>query len=229
MSIQKFLGKLEGSPIYKDFKKEHKNNYLTAGFFVIDKETGKDVHQLDFYLPNEKKMAAFTLGKEITLQILNLVTDKIPEKLDTKSKIDLDAISGIIQDEMKNRTITGDIKKVIAVLQTLDGKKIWNVSCILSGMDLLRVHVEDDSETVLKMDRSSLMDMIKTVPKSELMKMRGKQEGKAPSGKADEKALMKENLDKLNKLESQIEKEKAVLEKELNKPEKPAKKADKKK
>ena len=32
---------------------------------------------------------------------------------------------GSQEDEMKNRNITEDLKKVIAVIQTIEGKKVW--------------------------------------------------------------------------------------------------------
>lgn len=221
MSIQKFIDKLEGSNVYKEFKNKHKDNYMTAGFFILDLESGNNVNQLDFYVPSEKKVAAFTLGKEINLQMLDMITEKLPEKLEKKSKIDLDALPGILEDEMKNRSITEEIKKVIAVLQCIGGKKIWNVSCILSGMEILRAHVEDESETVLKMERTSMMDIMKAVPKSQLLAMQGKagRAGAASLSKAD----VKTELDKLNKLEEAIEKEKKELEKISEGKEKPGK------
>ena len=143
MKIQPYVEKLTASPEYKDFKKRYSDAFLAAGFFVLDLEMGGNIHQIDYYIPSEKKFAAFTLDKGVNVQILDTITNKIPEKLDIKTKIDLEALPGILEDEMKNRNITEDIKKIIAVIQNIKGKKIWNINSVLSGMDILKAHIDD--------------------------------------------------------------------------------------
>ena len=164
MKIAPYIEKLHNSPTYKDFQVKNKDAFLVAGFFVLDFEAGKHLHQIDYYVPSKKKVAAFTLDNKIILQLLDMMDKKVPEHLDIKTNIDLDALKGIITDEMKNRGITQDIKKMIAVVQALKAKKVWSVNCVLSGMDILKVHVEDDSRTILKMEKSSMFDYIKKMP-----------------------------------------------------------------
>lgn len=166
MKIQPYVQKLQASPVYKDFQVKFKDAFLVAGFFVIDFETGANVHQIDYYVPSKKKFAAFTLDKAVQMQIMNAMDKRTPEVMDMKTNIDLDALHGIITDEMKNRSITQSIKKMIAVVQNQKGNKVWNVNCILSGMDILRVHVDDASQTILKMDRASILEYMKRVPDS---------------------------------------------------------------
>lgn len=164
MKIQPYISKLQNSTQYKEFQQKNKDAFLVAGFFVIDFESGRNVHQIDYYVPSKKKVAAFTVDKNVDLQLMSLLDKKVPEVLDMKTNIDLDVLKGIIEDEMKNRSITQGILKMIAVLQSVKGQKIWNVNCVLSGMDIVKVHVDDASETVLKMEKSSIMDYIKRVP-----------------------------------------------------------------
>ena len=115
MKIAPYMEKLNTSNEFKDFQKKYKDAFMVAGFFVLDLELGQNLSQLDFYVPSKKKIAAFTLEKQITMQLLDLVnTAKEPEKLDTETKIDLDSIYGLLEDEMKNRNITEEIKKIIA-------------------------------------------------------------------------------------------------------------------
>jgi hypothetical protein len=173
MKIKPYVEKLSNSKEFKKFQKENNDAFMMAGFFIIDLESGKNLHQIDYYMPSKKKVAAFTLDKGVTLQIMNTMTNKTPEKLDIKTRVDLDALKGILLDEMKNRNITEDIKKMIAVIQNIEGKKVWNVNCILSGMEILKVHVEDESESVLKMEKSSILDYIKKMPGSALKQMQG--------------------------------------------------------
>ena len=205
MKIKPYLNKLEGSKEYKQFKSKYPESFMTAGFFILDLETGRNVHQIDFYVPKEKKIAAFTLDKGVVFQMLDLVDMKmVPEKLDLSKSIDLDTLKGILTDEMRNRGMSEDIKKIIAVIQNIKGKKIWNLNCVLSGMELLNSHVEDDTSTVLRIERSSMMDLMKKINPKDLVK--------AP-GKGD----IKTELKNLDKLEAEIEKEKEKLKSGLSK------------
>lgn len=232
MKIKPYVDKLYASSEYKVFQKEHSGAYVAAGFFVIDLEAGKHIHQIDFYVPKEKKVAAFTLDHGITMQMMSMVNSKIPEKLDLQTKIDLLALRGILEDEMKNRNITEEIRKIIAVLQNIDGKKIWNVNCVLSGMGILRAHVEDETKSILKMEKASIMDYIKKMSPQDLQKMsaqakavvqggepavegeQGAETQEAPikvlagSNKVDDKAKLKQ----LEILEQEIEREKKNIE-----------------
>lgn len=240
MKIQLFIDKVNGSSQFKEFKKKYGDAFLAAGFFVLDLEMGKNISQIDYYIPSEKKFAAFTLGGDkVNLQIIDSLTDKVPEKLDFNTRIDLESIPGILEDEMKNRNITEDIKKIIAVVQTIKGKKVWNINSVLSGMDILRAHIEDSSQTILKMEKTSFVDIMKKIPIDQLPmpKMRKGSEGgdkggeiisgeNAEDGDSEETDVLNEDeaideLKKLDKLEGEIEKEKsrlkkAIIEKEKN-------------
>jgi len=164
MKIGPYVERLHNSKEFKDFRGKNPDIFMVAGFFILDLESGNNVHQVDYYIPKEKKVAAFTLDHGVKVQTLELMNSKVPEELDLSTKIDLDALKGILQDEMKNRSITEDIKKIIAVIQTINGKKIWNLNCVLSGMGILRAHIEDESKSVLKMEKASIMDYIRKMP-----------------------------------------------------------------
>ena len=241
MKIQPYVDKLNNSSEFKNFQKKYNDAFMVAGFFIMDLEMGNNLHQIDYYIPSKKKIAAFTLDKRVSMQILDLLNDKIPEKLDIKTKIDLDQIRGILEEEMKNRNITEDIKKIIAVIQKVENKNVWNLNCILSGMGILSAHVEDESRSVLKMEKKSLMDIMKKVPVEELKRQMAPQQAQqeAPAGEETNKMQMpiqvqaesaepeqiKQKIKKLEELETEIEKEKDELEKEIS--EKQAKQAAK--
>lgn len=231
MKIQPYIEKLNASPEFKVFKEKYKDAFLAAGFFVIDFEMGQNIHQIDYYIPSQKKFAAFGLDDKVNFQIVDSMMEKAPERLDIKTKIDLEALKGIIEDEMRNRSMTEDIRKIIAVLQSVKGKKIWNVNSVLSGMEILKVHVEDDSKTILKMEKTSFMDIMKKIPMEQLKaaatKMQGsgsmpagqEEEGENIAGEEDveeetgEEAI--EELQKLDQLEKKIEEEKVRLKKKV--------------
>lgn len=231
MKIKPYVDKLNASSEYKKFRDKYKDAFLAAGFFVIDLELGRNIHQIDFYIPSQKKFAAFTLDDKVHLQIMDSLGDKTPEKLDLDTNIDLDAIYGILEDEMKNRNITEEIKKIIAVVQTINGKKIWNINSVLSGMEILKAHVEDSSQTVLKMEKTSFVDIMKKMPVELVPQAQqpDQTQGESPleiSNETPDEAV--EEIKKLDKLEEAIEKEKEMLKKKVIESEKNGKKPSKK-
>jgi len=216
MKIQPYVNKLESSTQFKDFQQKFNDAFLVAGFFVIDFESGNNLHQIDYYVPSKKKFAAFTLDKGVQIQLMNSLDKKIPNKLDMKTNIDLDSLHGIIEDEMKNRNITQSIKKMIAVIQNLNGKKVWNVNCVLSGMDILKVHVEDSSETILKMEKNSMMDYIKRMPN--LNQQAQTQTQASPSQpqvmQKPSKEVLEKQIAQLDKLKEALKQEEVEMEKD---------------
>lgn len=68
---------------------------------------------------------------------------------------------------MKNRTVTQEIKKIIAVIQSREGKKTWVLNCITDSLGILKVHIDDDNASILEFEKASLMDFMKMVPKSD--------------------------------------------------------------
>lgn len=160
MKFEHYLKKLHESKEYKKFISKHKKSHLCAGFFVLDYETGRDMHQLDYILPNGK-IATFFLDEGVKMKISEQTLKKELPELKSEIKTDIDALKGIVEDEMKNRTVTEKIKKVIAILHILDGKAVWNLQCILDGLSLLNVHVNDADKSILKFEKHSLMEFIK--------------------------------------------------------------------
>lgn len=205
MKIQPYVHKLEGSPTYKDFQDKNKDAFLAAGFFVIDFESGKNVHQIDYFVPSKKKFAAFTLDHKVIMQLFDMLDKRQPEQLDLTVNIDLDALKGILQDEMKNRNMTSTIKKMIAVIQNVKGKKVWSVNCVLSGMDILKAHIEDDSKTVLRLEKASLFDYIQKVP--------GLQAQTPQAAPVTDQDAINSKLQQLDKLKEVLRKEQEDLQK----------------
>ena len=209
MKLTPYVERLNNSNQFKDFNKKNEDAFIIAGFFILDYEAGKNVHQIDYYLPSKKKVAAFTLDGQITMQLLSLLNEKVPEKLDIKTKVDLDQLKGILEDEMKNRNITDEIRKVIAVLQCIDGKRIWNLNCILTGMGVLNAHIEDESRSVLKMEKRSFTDIMKKIPASQLMPQ---QLQTLQSSQEASPEQSQEKLKQLEKLKQEIEKEEEEIQ-----------------
>jgi hypothetical protein len=164
MKFDHYLKKVVNSDAFKAMKEEHPNAYLCTGFFVFDFETGKDIHQIDYALKG-KKVATFTLDNGVKMMMSELPMKKKLPEISGEIKTDIKALKGIVEDEMKNRTVTDKIKKIIALLQIIDKKKVWNLNCITNNLNVLQVHIDDDDQTILKFMKYSIMDFVKVVPK----------------------------------------------------------------
>jgi hypothetical protein len=163
MNFLSTLEKIETSNSFKQFKKKHSDAKLCAGFFVLDYQQGKNQQQLDYILKNNK-IFTFIANGEITI--------KEAETMDTKEKlpaikkdikVDLDDVEKIVEEKMKNEKIKKKIVKTIAVLQKHEGKEIWNLNCMLSGLGILQVHIDCENGEIIKFERKNLFDFIKRV------------------------------------------------------------------
>lgn len=162
MKIQPYLDKLNNSKEFIDFKNKNPDAYFSACFFVLDYETKKNMHQIDYYMPGKKKMATFFLDTEkIEVKEGDLNNKSTPNKIEHKINLDLDILKGLVEDEMKNHTVTTKLQKIIAVLQNVDGKLVWNLNCITTDMGIIKIHIDDESHSVLKFDKVNLFDAIK--------------------------------------------------------------------
>lgn len=159
MKLSHFIKRVEKTKSFKNFKKEHSNSYLCAGFFVLDYETGKDLHQIDYAL-SDGKIATFYLDDD-KVKISDPMIKKKIEELKGDTKLDLEQLKGMVHDEMENHTVTEEIKKIIAVVQNVDGKKTWILNCILSGLNILKVHIDDDTGNLLAFEKANVMDFMR--------------------------------------------------------------------
>ena len=165
MKLEHYLKRVEEAPEFRKFKSKNPKAYLCAGFFILDFETGKNMHQIDYLLPN-KKIATFTLDEGVKFQISKMpknVKGNLKE-IRSNAKLDLDMLKGSVQDEMKNKIVTEKIKKIIAVLQVLDKKLIWNLTCFLDGLGILQVHIDDEDGSILKFEKYSILDFVRHMP-----------------------------------------------------------------
>ncbi len=163
LSFDSTLKKIESSQAFQNFKKQHPDAYLCAGFFVLDYE-GSNQQQLDYSL-KDGKIFTFILNKEITFKEAETIEGKQQklQKLSKDVKVDLDDAEKILQDKIEQEKIENKISKIIAVLQVHENKQIWNLNCMLSSMEILRVHINTENGDILKFERKNMFDFIKKV------------------------------------------------------------------
>ena len=165
MKIKPYLDKMNESGEFKKFISDNPDAYFSAGFFVLDFVDKHDIHQIDYYMPNEKKIMTITLDNEFKMKKQALSNESIPKEVEGDINLDLDILKLLVEDEMKNQNITHKLHKIIAILHNLDGKKTWDLNCITSDMGIIKVHVNDTDKSILKFEPVSLFDVVKKVSK----------------------------------------------------------------
>ena len=160
MKLSHYIKEVEKSKEFKKFKKEHPKSYLCAGFFVLDLEHNKNIHQLDYYLSNGK-IAAIMIDKGVKINKSKQPVKKKLSEIKQEVKTDIDALQGIVHDEMQNRSITEELKKIIAIVYFSEGRIVWNLQCMVNGLILLQVDIDDSNQSILGFEKYSLLDMVR--------------------------------------------------------------------
>ena len=148
MKLKELFEELKTRESYKDFMEKNPSAYLSAGFFVLGNEGDKV--QLDFLLPEEKKMAS-TEYPFNSFMIHEEEIKPIKEINNFDLAIDILDVRGFIKEKTKK-----EFAKIIAIL--MNGE--WNITCI-NGMDIYRIKVDAYSKEVNMESNSLLSDMIK--------------------------------------------------------------------
>lgn len=179
INFKETLEKLENSNEFKEFKKEHKSAFLTAGFFIIDNETNIETKQLDYAIEEgeTKELITFYVDTKIQRKKEETIRKEVFHKLEMP-KIELNDAVELMKKETKD--MAKQFSKIIAILQITEkeGKlvEIWNLTC-LAGFSMFRLHVDAMTGKIFKEQNENLMDMMK-IEKGNKNKEKKEQEGK---------------------------------------------------
>lgn len=160
MSFQESLKKLQTSKEFKKFKAKFKSSFLFSAFFILDSNLDIETQQLDYFLTN-KKVATFIIDDKIEFKTDDFNPQSKITALDENIKVDIDKLKEIIRKEIEKKSLQAfDINKVIAILQKIKGKQLWNVTCMLSSLKILKMHIDCFNGRVLESKESSVFDFI---------------------------------------------------------------------
>ncbi|MCX8193902.1 MAG: hypothetical protein N3G19_00875 [Candidatus Pacearchaeota archaeon] len=160
MSFQDSLKKLKASKEFKKFKNKFKNSFLFSAFFILGPSLEIETQQFDYFL-TKKKAATFTVNDKIELKTDNFNPKDKVTALDENIEIDIDKLKEIIKKEITKRNLIDfDINKIIMILQKIDGKQLWNITCMLSSLKLLKLHVDCFNGKVLKNEEANVFDFL---------------------------------------------------------------------
>ena len=156
---------ISDSKTFQTFKENHPDAQLVAGFFIIDflDETGNQ-KALDY--KDQEKIFTFSLNQqdEITLKedkLMETSTHPKLTKIQPETKVELDELKSITGTKALDEGIKDKFQKIIAVIQNLEDKQIWNLTCMLENMVILNILIDCDTEEIIKFDKKNMMDFIK--------------------------------------------------------------------
>ena len=161
MLLKKAIDKIEGSKVFKDFKKENTEYYLAHAFTMIDKVQGD--WQVGYCNKNDK-VVVFEAGKEVEKKPEEKIfkkPDDTVNKLDLK-KVELDLEKGVeIAEDLLEEKYKGEfVTKIIAILQNLE-TELYNITLVTQSFNLVNVRVDAKTGKVLKHSKESILGLKK--------------------------------------------------------------------
>ncbi len=161
MNLKFYLEKLHASEEFKKFLKENPGAFPCSGFFVIDKERSDNKQHIDYYVPNIKKMFSFQLENEIKLVPVEMIGDKVPEKVLFDCDFDFKKIEQIILNEMIFQGIKNKLQKILLSLQNTEEKDILVGTVFISALGLLKVRISLPETKIIEFEKKSFFDFIR--------------------------------------------------------------------
>ncbi len=154
MKLNDLLKELYEKDFYLEFARNYRDMFLSAGFFVFDIDENKIKTQLDFFIPSLNKIAIV----EHPFNEIKLQNDEIRDarQLNENLKVDIDEIVDRVLDLQRKNNNSMRISKIIGILKD----DIWNLTCMSSAMDILKIQVNSLTGICEKFEKANLMDYI---------------------------------------------------------------------
>lgn len=162
MKLLFLIEKLENSAEFSEYKSKNPSGFLCAGFFILDLDLKTENYQLD-YSDSEGNITTFHFQEKILMKSAESLNKIIPQKVLDEIRIDIDNMQEIAKSEAIKNNLK--LNKIIAVLQNLDGKIIWNLNC-MSGLKILILKIDANSGEILKSEVINLFDIAKVHKKN---------------------------------------------------------------
>ena len=167
MKFQFYLEKLFVSPSFQEFITENKEAFPCSCFFAIDKEGMDNKQHMDFFVPSTKKTFSFKLEEKCEMIPLEMIYEKIPEKLSMNYDFDFKEIEKMILEEMERKQIKNKIQKLLFSIQKINGKEFLIGTIFISGLALLKVNIEIAEKRITEFEKASFFEMVKIIKKGD--------------------------------------------------------------
>lgn len=163
-SLQEEFSSLQQDSIYKDWKKNHSTSYLSHFFSAINSEISPlSPWEIGFYDPKSDKITTFrscNSGFEIKPEeeVFKKEGDKVEELHLTHLKLPFEKIQEISKENFSKlfpKEVRGD---GFIVVQNIDKKTIWNVSCISRTIKFLNLQIDVSTGEILAHQAIEMID-----------------------------------------------------------------------
>lgn len=165
MKIKDLIDELESKDFFKKFK-EKNPSYFTAAFLVLDLKEKSEKIQLDYFMYEENKIAAFEFPFEqyiIHDELVGVEKEKIVgrEILEQKEqilnlKIDIDDLEEKVLEIIDENKSNLKPTKIICILKD----DIWNLTCMNDVLGMVRIKINVVSGEIVDFNKGSLMDFM---------------------------------------------------------------------
>ncbi len=166
MWFKEALKKLESSDLFKEWRKENKDDYLVHGFATLASYSDEPFNwQIGYYNKKTDKITPFDVGEEVSV---GEPADAF-KKTESIAELELDNVKLSLADAMKivKEKQETDYKqeipmKIFAVLQDYSTfKNIWNVTLVTARFNTLNIKVDPDSGEIKEDKVTTFMEFKK--------------------------------------------------------------------
>lgn len=167
-SFQETYNTITGSKEFNQFKQEHPEAKLAAGFFILDFLSNDTKKSLDYISEGSEKVFTFDLADD---GYIKLKEDKLINPEDTNQpkltpiepnpKVEVDELNSIVETKKEKEGINSKLHKIIAVLQNHEERLTWNLTCMLDQLIIIHALVDAETKEIIKFERKNMMDFIK--------------------------------------------------------------------
>lgn len=148
----------------------------------IFEEKKKTIEKINSEVKVGLSDAVDTAKEVIKIKDLNFNKENLyKEKKDVEIEINLDKKSKVDEteseepeeqaeetkdkkEEKKFIPVKTEIQKIIAILQVLDGKQIWNLTCMAGMFDIFMVHIDSETGKVIKNEKCNINKFLRQMP-----------------------------------------------------------------
>lgn len=167
MKVKDLLEELQEKQEYNTFKEQSNESFFAAAFLILDLEQKTEQIQLDFFLPKENKIAAFShpfTSPQIHDNIISVskqgatepATPQPMQKQTTEIKTDIDDLESQSNQIIKENESALKPTKIIAILKD----DTWNLTCMDNVLGIVRIKINAISGETIDFNKGSLMDFM---------------------------------------------------------------------
>lgn len=167
MNFQFYLEKLFASENFQRFKDDNPDCFPCSCFISINVENKKTEFHFDYYCPKIGKMYSFQSENNMEKIPITLVGDKIPDKISLNYDFEFNEVKDILNNEMKNQNVKGELQKILLSLQNIGGKDFLVGTVFISMMGMLKIKIDIVEKKIIEFEKKSFFDMVNIFKKGE--------------------------------------------------------------